>query len=35
VALEPPTEADQGGRDVVVVLDVDSVPPPSSRVLMS
>jgi hypothetical protein len=29
LALEPPAEAGLGGGDVVVVLDEDSVPPPS------
>jgi hypothetical protein len=30
-ALETPTEAGPSGEDVVVVLDEDSVPPPSSE----
>jgi hypothetical protein len=34
-APEPPTEAGLSGGDVVVVLDEDSVPPPSLGVAMS
>jgi hypothetical protein len=34
-APEPPAKVGPSGRDVVVVLDEDSVPPPSSGVTMS